>query len=175
MANNRASAPPRATKARAASPTKPKGREKPPKPAFPKKAEKPELAEFGATLPLAVGKRLQSVRAFLKKQKEVEESLFYFGAKSGWGLRYALAETVPLCSIFILGAVPLGIVALDEALDAEVDWDSMSEPLRDARTLAHGTPEQMWLDVPLDGRGASDFKKLMRHKIDEGRRSLSAS
>jgi hypothetical protein len=34
-----------------------------------------------------------------------------------------------------------------------------------ARKMAHGTPALLWLDVPLDGTGATDFKSLLKAKL----------
>ena len=45
----------------------------------------------------------------------------------------------------------LGIVALDPAAQAAVDWAALSPVAQRARKLAHGSPALLWLDLPLDG------------------------
>src|SRR5438067_675860 len=80
--------------------------------AFPKKNQPPTPPAFAALLPLALGKRLESVRTFLLKQHSVIEDVYFYGPKSGWGLRYRL-DGRPLCALFVHGHRPLGIVSLD--------------------------------------------------------------
>ena len=46
---------------------------------------------------------------------------------------------------------------------------SITEVARRARKLAHGTPALLWLDVPLDSTGATDFKALLKAKLDRQR------
>jgi hypothetical protein len=135
----------------------------PPKVAFPKKGQPPTPAEFAARLPAAVGKRFESVRAFLTKQA-VTEDLYYYGPRTGWAYRYIEGER-SLCSIMILHGRLVGIVALDAACQARVSWDGLSDIGRRARKGAHGTPALLWLDVPLDGLGATDFKALLKAKL----------
>ncbi len=130
---------------------------------FPKKAQPPSDAEFGARLPAAVGKRFEVLRALLKKHAAVED-FYYYGPRTGWAYRY-LRGTQSLCSIVILQGRLVGIVALDAAAQAKVAWDALSDVTRRARKVAHGTPALLWLDVPLDGTGATDFKSLLRAKL----------
>jgi hypothetical protein len=130
---------------------------------FPKKAQPPSDAEFGARLPAAVGKRFEVLRALLKKHAAVED-FYYYGPRTGWAYRY-LRGTQSLCSIVILQGRLVGIVALDAAAQAKVAWDALSDVTRRARKVAHGTPALLWLDIPLDGTGATDFKSLLRAKL----------
>jgi hypothetical protein len=136
-----------------------------PRIAFPKKNQPPTVAQFAALLPLPVGKRFESVRSFLGKQRDVTEDVYFYGPKSGWGLRY-LASGRPVCSLFVHGDRPLGIVSLDADASDGVDWKSLSEVGQKARRTAHGSPALLWLDVALDGPGASDFKVLLKAKIE---------
>jgi hypothetical protein len=48
---------------------------------------------------------------------------------------------------------------------ATVDFDGLSDVGARARKLAHGSPSLMWLDLPLDGAGAGDFKTLLKAKL----------
>jgi hypothetical protein len=73
-----------------------------PRIAFPKKNQPPTVAQFAALLPLPVGKRFEGVRTFLGKQRDVTEDVYFYGPKSGWGLRY-LAGGRPVCSLFVHG------------------------------------------------------------------------
>ncbi|HEY5089794.1 MAG TPA: DUF3788 family protein, partial [Polyangia bacterium] len=130
---------------------------------FPKKAQPPSDAEFGARLPAAVGKRFEVLRALLKKHAAVED-FYYYGPRTGWAYRY-LRGTQSLCSIVILQGRLVGIVALDAAAQTKVAWDALSDVTRRARKVAHGTPALLWLDIPLDGTGATDFKSLLRAKL----------
>ena len=59
----------------------------------------------------------------------------------------------------------VGIVALDSAAQTNIAWNDLSDVARRARKLAHGTPALLWLDVPLDGTGATDFKSLLKAKL----------
>jgi hypothetical protein len=136
---------------------------KAPKVAFPKKAHPPSHAEFAARLPSPVGKRFEAVRSFLAKQGASEDFYFY-GPKTGWAYRY-MHDDQSLCSILIQAGRLVGIVALDAAAQARVPWDELSDVARRARRVAHGTPALLWLDVPLDGTGASDFKRLLKAKV----------
>jgi hypothetical protein len=148
----------------AATPAKPADKPRPaPRVAFPKKAHPPTHAEFAARLPAPVGKRFEAVRAFLEKQGAGED-LFYYGPRTGWAYRYVIGEK-SLCSILIQGGRLVGIVALDADAQALVAWDGLSEIARRARRVAHGTPALLWLDVPLDGPGATDFKALLKAKL----------
>lgn len=134
------------------------------KPAFPKKSQPPTAATFAALLPLAVGKRLEMVRAFLLKQPGVAEDVYFYGPSSGWGLRY-LAGGRPVCSLFIHGQIPVGIAALDAQADAALDWKALSPVAQAARKSAHGSPSLLWIDVPLDSSGAADFKAILKGKL----------
>jgi Protein of unknown function (DUF3788) len=145
---------------------KPKPDERPraaPKVAFPKKAQAPTHAEFAARLPAPVGKRFEVLRTYLKKQGAAED-FFYFGPRSGWAYRYLKGEQ-SLCSIHLSAGRLVGIVSLDSATQSNVGWDGLSDVGRRARKLAHGTPTLLWLDVPLDGTGATDFKSLLKAKL----------
>jgi len=134
-----------------------------PKVAFPKKAQAPTHAEFAARLPAPVGKRFEVLRTYLKKQG-VAEDFYYYGPRSGWAYRYLKGEQ-SLCSILLSAGRLVGIVALDSAAQSSVAWDGLSDVGRRARKLAHGTPALLWLDVPLDGSGATDFKSLLKAKL----------
>ncbi|HEX3901306.1 MAG TPA: DUF3788 family protein [Polyangia bacterium] len=147
-----------ATKAKTSPPAR-----APAKVAFPKKAQPPSHAEFAARLPAAVGKRFEAVRGYLEKQ-EAAEDFYYYGPRTGWAYRYQRGET-SLCSIVILKGRLVGIIALDAAAQAKVTWDALTDVARRARKVAHGTPALLWLDVPLDGTGASDFKSLLKAKL----------
>jgi hypothetical protein len=137
---------------------------KPPaKVAFPKKARPPSHAEFAARLPAAVGKRFDGVRAFLTKQG-VAEDFYYYGPRTGWAYRYLQGEQ-SLCSIMIQADRLIGIVALDAGAQAKVAWGELSDVARRARRMAHGTPALLWLDIPLDGPGAADFRRLLKAKL----------
>lgn len=146
----------------AAKPAKPAA-PKAPKVAFPKKAQPPTHAEFAARLPAPVGKKFEALRGFLKKQ-EAGEDLYYYGPRTGWAYRY-MKGAQSVCSIVILGGRLVGIVALDAAAQARVGWGELSDVAKRARKVAHGTPALLWLDVPLDGTGAADFKALLRAKL----------
>jgi hypothetical protein len=141
---------------------KPKAR---PKIAFPKKNQAPTAAQFAALLPLPVGKRFESVRSYLLKQKGVTEDVYFYGPKSGWGLRY-LAGGRPLCALFVHGDRPLGILSLDAGASGGVDWKALSDVGQKARRAAHGSPSLLWLDIPLEASGAADFKALLKAKCE---------
>jgi hypothetical protein len=148
----------------AAKPAKPaSAAPKAPKVAFPKKAQPPTHAEFAARLPAPVGKKFESLRSYLKKQ-EASEDLYYYGPRTGWAYRY-MKGTQSVCSIVILGGRLVGILALDAAAQARVGWGDLSDVAKRARKVAHGTPALLWLDVPLDGTGAADFKALLKAKL----------
>ncbi len=147
----------------AAKPAKAAAAPKGPKVAFPKKAQPPTHAEFAARLPAPVGKKFESLRAFLTKQ-EASEDFYYYGPRTGWAYRY-MKGAQSLCSIVILGGRLVGIVALDAAAQARVGWGDLSDVAKRARKVAHGTPALLWLDVPLDGSGAGDFKSLLKAKL----------
>jgi len=136
----------------------------PPKVAFAKKSQPPPIAAFSALLPLPLGKRLEKVRGFLTKQKNVAEDVYYYGPRSGWGLRYLLAGQA-LCTLLVHRGRPLGIVSLDGPAREAVDWKALSAVGQKARRAAHGSPALLWLDVPLDGDGAGDLKALLKAKI----------
>ena len=134
-----------------------------PKVAFPKKAQAPTHAEFAARLPAPVGKKFEALRAFLKKQ-EAAEDLYYYGPRTGWAYRY-MKGTQSICSIVILGGRLVGIVALDAAAQGRITWSELSDVAKRARKVAHGSPALLWVDVPLDGTGAADFKALLKAKL----------
>lgn len=135
-----------------------------PKVPFPRKNQMPTEAEFLARLPASTGKRFDGVRTFLKKQKGVTEDLYFYGPKTGWAYRY-LRGTHSLATIMIHDERLVGIVSLDTEAMATVDFDGLSEVGARARKLAHGSPSLMWLDLPLDGTGAADFKTLLKAKL----------
>jgi hypothetical protein len=141
-------------------PSKP-GRTKVP---FPKKNHPPTEAEFLARLPLPVGKKFEAVRVFLKKQASVVEDLYFYGPKTGWAFRYRRGPH-SLATVTIHGDRLVGIVALDAAAQGEVDFTSLSEIGEQARRFASGSPSLVWLDLPLDGPGAGDFKVLLKAKL----------
>jgi hypothetical protein len=149
---------PKGTTAAASPPARPS-----PKVAFPKKAQPPTQAEFAARLPAPVGKRFEAVRAYLKKQ-QIAEDFYYYGPRTGWAYRYLQGDS-SLCSIMILKGQLVGIVALDAAAQAKVSWSALSDVGKRARKVAHGTPSLLWLDIPLDGTGAMDFKSLLKAKL----------
>jgi hypothetical protein len=134
-----------------------------PKVAFPKKGQPPSHAEFAARLPAAVGKRFEAVRAYLEKQ-DVVEDFYYYGPRTGWAYRFQHGAS-SLCSIMLMKGRLVGIIALDAPAQAKVSWDALSDVARRARKVAHGTPAVLWLDVPLDGTGATDFKSLLKAKL----------
>jgi hypothetical protein len=130
---------------------------------FPKRKQAPSHGEFVARLPASTGKRFEAVRAFLIKHGAAEE-LFFFGPRTGWAYRY-LRGGQSLCSLVALGDSLVGIVALDAEAQANVDWSALSDVARKARKVAHGTPALLWLDVPLEAGGASDFRQLLKAKL----------
>lgn len=156
-------AAPAKTKPAVAKPHKPRA-------AFPKKNLPPNETEFGARLPLALGKRFESVRAFLKKQPGVSEDLYYYGPKTGWAYRYVRGPQ-SLCSIVIHDERLMGIVALDPAAQTAIVWEGLSPVAQNARKVAHGSPALLWLDVPFEGTGAKDFQAMLKAKL----RTLPAS
>ena len=129
----------------------------PPVPAFPKKNQPPTAAAFAARLPLSLGKRFDQVRTYLLKQQGVREDVYFYGPETGWALRY-LAGGRPLCSLHIHDEQPIGIVSLEPAAAAGVDWRALSPAGQKARKQAHGSPALLWLDVELEGGGATDFR-----------------
>ena len=146
---------------RATEPAKkaPKG-----KVAFPKKNHAPTEAEFLARLPLPVGKKFEGVRTFLKKQGGVAEDLYFYGPKTGWAFRYRRGPH-SLATVTLHGDRLVGIVALDAAAQGEVDFTALSEVGEQARRFASGSPALVWLDLPLDGHGAADFRVLLKAKL----------
>jgi len=137
---------------------------KPPRAAFPKKNLPPSEAEFSARLPLALGKRFETVRAFLKKQPAVSEELYYYGPKTGWAYRYVRGPQ-SLCSIVIHDERLMGIVALDPAAQTAIVWEGLSPVGQNARKVAHGSPALLWIDVPFEGTGAKDFQAMLKAKL----------
>jgi hypothetical protein len=157
--------------AKAAEPAKPAARayrapEKPrkPQPAFGKKNQPPSGAAFAARLPLSLGKRFDYARAYLLKQDGVREDVYFYGPETGWALRYLMGER-PLCSLHVYDEQPLAIVSLDQSESAVVDWRGLSPVGQKARKQAHGSPALLWLDLPLQGPGAGDFKAILRAKL----------
>jgi hypothetical protein len=147
----------------------PKAAAKPAKPAkaraaFPKKNLPPSEAEFAARLPLALGKRFENVRAFLKKQPGLTEELYYYGPKTGWAYRYQRGPQ-SVCSIVIHDDRLMGIVALDTAAQTAIVWEGLSPIGQKARKVAHGSPSLLWIDVPFDGTGAKDFQAMLKSKL----------
>jgi hypothetical protein len=137
---------------------------KPPKVAFPKKDQPPTPATFAARLPLSLGKRFEMARSFLLRQKDVKEDVYYYGLKTGWALRYLVGE-FPLCALLLYRDMPVAIVSLLAEVAAAVDWKSLSPVGQLARKRAHGSPSLLWLDLPLAGHGAADFKVILRAKL----------
>ena len=146
------------------APPAPPARTIKPAPAFPKKNQPPTAAAFAARLPLQLGKRFDAVRAMLLKQPGVREDVYFYGPETGWALRYLLNER-PLCSLHIYDEQPLGIVSLGPQANAGIDWRALSPVGQTARKQAHGSPTLLWLDVPLEGNGAGDFKAILRAKL----------
>ena len=132
--------------------------------AFPKKNVPPSETEFSARLPLQLGKRFETVRAFLRKQPGVKEDLYYYGPKTGWAYRYVRGPQ-SLCSIVIHDDRLMGIVALDTAAQSAIVWEGLSPVAQRARKVAHGSPALLWIDVPFDGTGAKDFQALLKGKL----------
>ena len=157
----RKAAPPKAPAK--AVPTKATSPKAPAKVAFPKKGQPPTHAEFAARLPAAVGKRFEMLRSFLTK-RGASEDFFFYGPRTGWACRYLMHEQ-SLCSILLSSGHLIGIVALDTGAQARVTWKDLSDVGRRARKVAHGTPSLLWMDVPLDGTGAADFKALIKAKV----------
>jgi hypothetical protein len=150
----------------AAKPAPPARAEKPrkPQPAFGKKNQPPTAAAFAARLPVTLGKRFDYARAYLLKQDGVREDVYFYGPETGWALRYLVGDR-PLCSLHVYDEEPLGIISLDPAESAIVDWRGLSPVGQKARKQAHGSPALLWLDLPLQGTGAGDFKALLRAKL----------
>jgi hypothetical protein len=136
----------------------------PPRVAFPKKNQQPTPAAFTARLPLALGKRFEAARSFLLKQKEVVEDVTFYGPSTGWALRY-LCDGKPLCALLLHSDLPVAIVSLEAAASAAVDWQALSPVGQRAQKTAHGSPSRLWLDIPLAGTGAADFKMIIRAKL----------
>jgi hypothetical protein len=136
----------------------------PPRVAFPKKNQQPTPAAFTARLPLALGKRFEAARSFLLKQKEVVEDAYFYGPSTGWALRY-LCGGKPLCALLLHSDWPVAIVSLEAAASAAVDWQALSPIGQRAQKTAHGSPSRLWLDIPLAGTGAADFKMIIRAKL----------
>ena len=96
------------------------------------------------------------------RSRRSTEEFYYYGPRTGWAYRYLRGET-SLCSIMILKGRLYGIIALDAAAQAKVAWETLTEVGQaGAQAVAHGTPALLWLDVPLDGTGATDFKACSR-------------
>lgn len=135
-----------------------------PRVAFPKKNQPPAPDAFAAHMPLPLGKRFEAVRAYLQKQPGLTEDVYFYGPKAGWALRYLLAAR-PLCALLVNDEHPLGIISLDAATTALVDWKTLSGVAHKARRAAHGSPALLWLYVPLAETGAADFKALLKVKM----------
>jgi hypothetical protein len=131
---------------------------------FPKKDQPPSEAEFLARIPVAAGKKLESLRSFLGKERGVSESLFYFGPKTGWAYRYLRGEQ-SVATLMLHAGKLMGIVALDGQALSKIDFAALSPVAAAARKAAHGSPSLSWLDLPVDGTGAGDFKVLVRAKL----------
>jgi hypothetical protein len=157
-------APPPAPKPAAAAPRPAAAKPHKPTIAFPKKNQPPTPAAFASRFPVAVGKRVDQVRTFLQKQPGVTEDVYFYGPQTGWALRY-LSGGRSLCSLHVHDDRPIGLVALDPEATAGVDWKALSDVGQKARKQAHGSPSLLWLDVPLEGTGAADFKMLLRAKL----------
>ena len=145
---------------------KPKPDEKPraaPKVAFPKKAQAPTHAEFAARLPAPVGKRFEVLRTYLKKQGAAED-FYYYGPRSGWAYRYLKSKRRSARSCCWRDGWSASSPST-AAAQTNIAWNDLSDVGRRARKLAHGTPALLWLDVPLDGTGATDFKSLLKAKL----------
>jgi hypothetical protein len=110
-----------------------------------------------------VGKRFEMLRGFLTK-RGASEDFFYYGPRTGWACRYLVHEQ-SLCSILLSSGHLIGIVALDTSAQARVAWKELSDVGKRARKVAHGTPSLLWMDIPLDGTGAADFKALIKAKV----------
>jgi len=156
-------APARPSKAQPA-PAPPRPVRVPPRVAFPKKNQQPTPAAFTARLPLALGKRFEAARTFLLKQKGVVEDVCFYGPSTGWALRYRCGSK-PLCALLLHSDLPVAIVSLEAAANAAVDWQALSPVGQRAQKAAHGSPSQLWLDIPLAGTGAADFKMIVRAKL----------
>jgi hypothetical protein len=149
------------------SPAKPAPTSRPPAkpaPAFPKKNQPPAAGAFAARLPLPLGKRFDFARGHLLKQPGVTEDVYFYGPETGWALRYLKGDR-PLCSLHIYDEQPVGIVSLGPAANAGIDWRALSPLGQKARKQAHGSPTLLWLDVPLEGTGANDFRAILRAKL----------
>ena len=105
------------------------------------------------------------LRAFLKKQRGVTEDLYFFGPKTGWAYRYLRDARQSVASILIHDEQLLGVVALDPAATGAIDWKELSAVGQKAKRLAHGSPALLWIDLPLDGTGAGDFKAVVKAKL----------
>lgn len=143
---------------------KPKPKRKPVKVPFPRRAQPPTEAEFVARLPLASGKKFELVRTFLMKQKGVTEELYFYGPKTGWAYRYMRAEQ-SVATVMIHEERLMAIVSLESAALGAIDWAALSPVGQQARKLAHGSPSLLWLDLPLEDKGANDFKALLKAKL----------
>ena len=137
---------------------------RPPRVALPKKNQQPTPAAFTACLPLQLGKRFEATRHFLLKQPGVTEDVYFYGPSTGWGLRYQHMGK-PLCTLLLHGDQPVSILSLDPTANAGVDWRALSAVGQQAHKAAHGSPSLLWLDVPLAGTGATDFKAIVRAKL----------
>ena len=104
------------------------------------------------------------LRAFLKKQGAAED-FFYYGPRTGWGYRHMKDETVALLDRACRPASSSASSRSTAPAQAKIAWNDLSDVGRRARKLAHGTPALLWLDVPLDGTGANDFKALLKAKL----------
>ena len=115
-------------------------------------------------MPAPVGKTFESLRAFLKKQEGARGPLLTTAPRPG-GRTAISTGTQSVCSIVIVGGRLTGIVALDAVAQGRIGWSDLSDVAKRARKMAHGTPALLWLDVPLDGTGAADFKALLKAKL----------
>jgi hypothetical protein len=104
------------------------------------------------------------LRSFLGQQRGVSESLFYFGPKTGWAYRYLRGEQ-SIATLMLHAGQLVGIVALDGQALSTIDFAALSPVAAAARKAAHGSPSLSWLDLPVDGTGAGDFKVLVKAKL----------
>jgi len=90
--------------------------------------------------------------------------VYFYGPSTGWALRY-LCGGKPLCALLLHSDWPVAIVSLEAAASAAVDWQALSPIGQRAQKTAHGSPSRLWLDIPLAGTGAADFKIIIRAKL----------
>ena len=148
-------------KAKAPAPEKPRAA---PKVAFPKKGQPPTHTEFAARLPAPVGKRFEALRAYLKKQGG-DRGLLLLRPALRLGVPLHEGRSVALFDPAVRRAAGRHRRARRHRAGGDRVGRTLSDVARRARKLAHGTPALLWLDVPLDGTGATDFKALLKAKL----------